>query len=149
MESEQTPPPDMQEAAGRNSQGRFVPGKSGNPAGRPPVMPPELRQRLTEASPEIIEGVISAARGGDMQAARLVLERIAPVTRSTAAPVYIPELEQATTLSDKAKAVINAVARSECPPDIGATMIQALGACAKIIETDELERRLSALEANQ
>lgn len=149
MESDQTTTPEMQEATGRNNKGRFVSGKSGNPAGRPPAMPPELRQRLTEASADIIEGVISAARGGDMQAARLVLERIAPVTRSTAAPVYIPELEHAATLSDKAQAVINAVARSECPPDIGATMIQALGACAKIIEIDELERRLSALETNQ
>jgi len=149
MEPQQPNQPDMQEATGRNNKGRFVPGQSGNPAGRPPAMPPELRQRLTEASADIIEGVISAARGGDMQAARLVLERIAPVTRSTAAPVYIPELEQAATLSDKAQAVINAVARGECPPDIGATMIQALGACAKIIEIDELERRLSALEANQ
>ena len=130
----------------RNNQGRFVPGKIGNPAGRPPAMPPELRQRLTEASAGIIDSVTTAAQSGDIQAARLVLDRIAPVTRSAAAPVFIPELEQATTLSAKAQAIINAIARGECPPDIGATMIQALGACAKIIEIDELERRLSALE---
>src|SRR5690606_41877912 len=110
---------------------------------------PWLGPRVTAGRAVITEGVISAARGGNMQAARLVLERTAPVTRSTAAPVYIPALEQAATLSDKAQAVINAVARGECPPDIGATMIQALGACAKIIEIDELERRLATLEANQ
>ena len=146
MEPDQPSQPDKQEGTGRSNKGRFAPGTSGNPAGRPPAIPPEVRQRLTEACPDIINNVIQAARGGDLQAARLVLDRIAPVTRSTAAPVYIPELEQATTLSAKAQAIINAIARGECPPDIGATMIQAVGACAKIIEIDELERRLCALE---
>lgn len=133
----------------RGKNGRFLPGQSGNPDGRPPAMPPELRKRLTDATPKIIEGVIKAAHEGDMQAARLVLERVAPVTRSTAAPVIIQELETAESLSDKAKAIVNAVARGECPPDIGATMIQAVGACAKIIEIDEIERRLDAIEAQQ
>lgn len=133
----------------RDKDGRFLPGQTGNPNGRPPAMPSELRQRLTDASPEIIEGVIEAAQGGDMQAARLVLERIAPVTRSTAAPVVIPALEAAESLSGKAKAIVDAVARGECPPDIGATMIQAVGACAKIIEIDEIDRRLTALEESK
>jgi len=105
-----------------------------------------LRGKLEDASPEIIDSVIAAARGGDMQAARLVLERIAPVTRTTAPPVDIPALEGAQSLSEKAHSIVDAVARGECPPDVGATLIQAVGACAKIIEIDEIERRLSALE---
>ena len=109
-------------------------------------MPSELRKRLEDAAPEIIEGVLDAAKAGDMQAARLVLERIAPVSRATASAVVIPELERAESLSEKAQAIVKAVARGECPPDIGSTLIQAVGACAKIIEIDELERRLAALE---
>lgn len=141
--------PDIQAKTGRNKRGQFLQGQSGNPSGRPPAMPIELRQRLTEASGEIIDSVIEAARNGDIQAARLVMERIAPVSRATAPTVFIPELEQATSLTEKAQAVIGAIGRGDCPPDIGATMIQALGAMAKIIELDELERRLTALEANQ
>ncbi|MGM0633305.1 MAG: DUF5681 domain-containing protein [Pseudomonadota bacterium] len=138
--------PEFASKSGRRKNGQFLPGQTGNAKGRPPAMPLELRQRLTDASPEIIEGVISAASSGDMQAARLVLERIAPVTRPTAASVVIPELADAESLSDQAQAIVNTIARGDCPPDIGTTMIQAVAACAKIIEIDELERRLTALE---
>lgn len=109
-------------------------------------MPPELRQRLNTAAPEIVAAVIAAAQSGDMAAARLVLERIAPVTRSTAPPVSIPDLVRADTLAEKAQAIIAAVAHGRCPPDIGATLIQSVGSVAKIIEIDEIERRLTALE---
>jgi hypothetical protein len=140
--------PEKHDVSGRDNQGRYKPGTSGNPAGRPPSLPAELRKQLEDGSPEIILTVIEAARNGDMTAARLVLERIAPVSRPTAPLLKVSELEKADRLADKSQAVVDAVARGECPADIGATLIQALAACARIIEVDELERRISALEVN-
>ena len=135
--------------SGRDEKGRFAPGNSGNPAGRAPAMLPELRQRLETAAPQIIQSVIDAAQDGDMQAARLVLERIAPVTRATAPVITIPAVDQADGLAAKAEAVVGAVARGECPADIGATLIQALAGCSRIVEIDDLQRRIEALEAAQ
>jgi hypothetical protein len=109
-------------------------------------MSPELRTQLADASPEIITKVIESARTGDMTAAKLVLERIAPVSRPTAPPVMISGLEKAEGLAGKSQAVVIAVARGECPADIGATLIQALAACGRIIEITELEARIRALE---
>ena len=130
----------------RHKDGRFKQGSSGNPNGRPPMMPATMRTRLTEASPAIIEKIIELAQSGDMTAARLVMERLAPVRKASSEPVFIDGLETADRLSDKAKCILNSVARGDCPADIGATLIQSIGAVAKIIEIDELERRISVLE---
>jgi hypothetical protein len=111
------------------------------------MMPPEMRQRLVDASPEIIDRIIASAKNGDMAACRLVLERLAPVSKASAAPVHIDGLEASETLSEKASCILNSIARGECPADVGATLIQSIGAVAKIIEIDELDRRISALEA--
>jgi len=131
----------------RHKDGRYKQGVSGNPKGRPPMMPPEMRQRLVDASPEIVDQIISSAKGGDMAACRLVLERLAPVSKASAAPVYIDGLEASETLSEKANCILNTIANGHCPADVGATLIQSIGAVAKIIEIDELDRRISALEA--
>ena len=130
----------------RHKNGQFKQGSSGNPKGRPPIMPTEMRTKLTEASPAIIEKIIESAQSGDMTAARLVMERLAPVRKASSEPVVIDGLEAAESLSDKAKCILNSVARGECPADIGATLIQSIGAVAKIIEIDDLERRISVLE---
>ena len=131
----------------RHKNGRYQKGVSGNPSGRPPMMPPEMRQRLVEASPEIIDRIVRSAKDGDMAACRLVLERLAPVSKASAEPVYIDGLEGSETLSEKASCILNSIARGECPADVGATLIQSVGAVAKIIEIDELDRRISVLEA--
>jgi len=131
----------------RHKDGRYKKGVSGNPKGRPLMMPPEMRQRLVDASPEIIDQIIISAKGGDMAACRLVLERLAPVSKPAAAQVNIDGLEASDTLSEKANCILNSIAKGECPADIGATLIQSIGAMAKIVEIDELDRRISALEA--
>lgn len=139
---------DKQITTGTRTNGRFAKGHSGNPSGRPPMLAPELRIRLDKASPEILDKVVEKALEGDMAAAKIVLDRAAPLSKSTAPPIIIPNLASAETLSEKAGAVINAVANGECPADIGAMLIQSIGALSRIIEIDELDRRLSALEGS-
>ena len=138
--------PEKQGITGRDQKGRFKSGNSGNPSGRPPLMPPEMRQRLEDASLDIITVVLDAARNGDMTAARLILERIAPVSRATAPPVAIPDFDEADGLAEKSLSVLAGVARGEVPADVGAALIQALAACVRIIESTELENRIAQLE---
>lgn len=56
----------------------FVPGKSGNPAGRP-KMPPELLQQIKDACPAAIEKIIKIANGKDpdlaLKACEVLLNR--------------------------------------------------------------------------
>jgi len=60
--------------------GRWQKGQSGNPAGRKPGTGnvTALREQIAERLPNIIETLAQAAEGGDVQAARILLDRVLP-----------------------------------------------------------------------
>ena len=128
---------------------KFRPGQSGNPAGRPrrgTATAEILRGRLAEQAGEVLERVVYAALAGDLQAARLVLERILPPLRPQAAPVEGLALAGASTLTEKATAILAAAGAGEIAPDVAAHLLAALGGVARITEVEELRRRIEALE---
>jgi hypothetical protein len=65
----------------------FQKGQSGNPAGKPKGARHRttlLAERLMQDDAEkIVNAVLTAARNGDMMAAKIILDRIAPVRRSS------------------------------------------------------------------
>lgn len=61
------------EQATRDGAGRFRPGVSGNPSGRPAGASSRLLSMARAAAEEIFPLVAEQARSGDMDAARLVL----------------------------------------------------------------------------
>jgi hypothetical protein len=127
--------------------GRWKPGQSGNPAGRKPGTGDvgRLRAAISEQVPEIINRLVEAAKAGDVSAARLLLERvIAPLKAAeVAAPLALPE----GSLTEQGRAVMAAVAAGGLAPGQGTALLGALGTLAKLIEADELDRRIAALEA--
>ncbi|MCO5121286.1 MAG: DUF5681 domain-containing protein [Burkholderiaceae bacterium] len=132
--------------AEKNSS-QWQPGVSGNPAGRPPGAgkAAKLRAAIAEHVPDILAQLVEAAKGGDVQASRLLLERVLP-------PVKAIEAAQAVdlpgeTLTEQGRAVLAAVAAGELAPGQGATLIGALGTLARVAEVDDLLRRIEALEA--
>lgn len=129
--------------------GRYRPGQSGNPAGRKPG----TRNRLnvlraglvtSEQVREIAETVVRAALEGDVRACEAVLDRVWPRLKSVAAPVEFALPEGSFT--DQGRAVLAAVSEGRLSPDTGERLIVGLGALARLVELDELERRISALE---
>ena len=139
---------DKHDLTGRSPSGRFAKGTSGNPKGRPPMLSPELRERLEKATPEIIDKVVEKALQGDLSAAKIILDRTAPISKQSSASVTIPKLAMAdTTLAEKAGAILSSVASGECPADVGAVLMQSVTSLARIIEVDDVERRLTALES--
>lgn len=121
-------------------------GQSGNPAGRPPGQSDitKLRAMLTPQAPELLETVLKAAKGGDMVAARLILERILPAVKPAEQALGFPLVGK--SLADKGMAVMGAVSAGELSPSQGSQLITAIGALARVVEIDELERRLTDLE---
>lgn len=126
--------------------GPWRPGQSGNPAGRKPGtgQVSALRAQIGKRLPSIIEKVIAAAEGGDMQAARLLIERVIPSVRGSAEPVALPAASG--SLSERATSILDAVNAGRLPPDVGAQLVAAVAAMARVYETEELERRIAALE---
>jgi hypothetical protein len=121
-------------------------GQSGNPAGRPPGQSDitKLRAMLMPQAPELLETVLKAAKGGDMVAARLILERILPAVKPTEQALGFPLVGK--SLADKGMAVMGAVSAGELSPSQGSQLITAIGALARVVEIDELERRITELE---
>ena len=89
--------------------------------------------------------VLDAALAGDLQAAKLVLDRISPPLKAQAAPVLL-DLPRPDNATDTAAAIIRAAADGELPPDIAAQLVATVGTLARIIEIDELKDRLESLE---
>ena len=126
--------------------GRWKPGQSGNPAGKPKGAGEvaKLRAAIAQDVPQILEALKAQALAGDVQAARLLLER-------TIAPLKAVEPPQPLTLPDgslteQGRAVLASVADGEIAASQGAALVAAIGTLARVVEIDELAARIEALE---
>jgi hypothetical protein len=89
--------------------------------------------------------VIDAALGGDIQAASLVLSRIAPPIKAQAERVQF-ELRSDVPLSEQARDVLQAVADGKVDAETGRVLIGCVSAVASIKSIEELEHRILILE---
>lgn len=128
----------------------FQKGASGNPSGRPVGQTPgaQLRKAIEERSTEILQSVIDAAVGGDMTACKMLLDRITPPLKPVAPQVTI-SLSKNAGLAEQGAAVIQAAFTGAISPDLSANLLAALSSQARIIEADELIRRIEVLEGKQ
>ncbi len=129
---------------------RWKPGQTGNPKGRPPGQSEitRLRAALAGDVPDILAGLVLAAKGGDVQAARLILERVLPPVKAVEQAVEL-QLPEGGTLTAQGRAVLSAVAGGNLAPSQGAALLGAIGTLARITEIDELTARIAALEEKQ
>lgn len=134
--SKREPPKD------RTPQGQFKPGTSGNPGGRSGKTK-ALRDKLVKGSDSVAAVVLKAAKGGDMQACRLILERMVPALKPVSEPIQF-ELDD-SDLPSCARSILAAVAAGTLPPDQGKALIDSVASMARVIEVAELEKQLSEL----
>lgn len=140
---------DIPENTGEVQDRRYKPGQSGNPAGKPKG----AKNKATLAVMNLLEGetealtrkAVELALGGDTTALKLCLERIAPATKPSAQCVTI-ELPEKANLTDTARAIVEAAANGEVPPDIAAQLVAAVASVARVEELETLKERLEALE---
>lgn len=128
---------------------KFKKGVSGNPKGRPAgkTTGSQLRATLGADLPLILQGLVRQALDGDVQAARLVLDRALPSLR----PVDLPEplAIGGDSLADQGRAVFAAIGAGEVSISHGVQLVQALASMARVVEIDELQTRIERLEAKQ
>ncbi len=128
---------------------KFQPGQSGNPAGKPKGTRNRSTQALDELLPQedrqaIVAALVERAKGGDVSAANVLLDRVWPKLRAAAPEVHLPLPEG--SLADQAEAVVSAISLGEIGSDAGSELLQAFGVVARLREMTEMEDRLSALE---
>ena len=128
----------------------FKPGQSGNPKGRPKG----ARNKSTLAFEALLDGeaeaitrkAIEKAKGGDMTAIRLCLDRLVPPVKDRPVTFEMPQIESAADAATAAGAVGEAVAAGELTPCEASEVSKVLGAYVATLETSELEQRITKLE---
>jgi type II secretory pathway component PulK len=125
----------------------FTPGKSGNKSGRPRGAKDkrrELRERLEGRATEVLDAALRAALElGDMSMLGKLLDKLLPPARPEAVPLKLG----GDTLTDKASAVLAAMASGQLAPEEAQRVLSGLAQVAKIAELDIITQRLDALEA--
>jgi hypothetical protein len=81
-----------------------------------------------------------------MIALRLCLDRIAPPRKDSPVTMELPPVRTAADALEASAAVLEAVAAGEATPDEGGRIMALLMAHRGIVETADLDRRLTALE---
>ena len=133
----------------RNPDGTFGPGNPGKPRGARHRVTQLAEQLMADDAEAVVKKVIEAAKGGDMQAARVVMDRILPARKSRTVSITLPKIESANDLLKAMSAVVEAVGAGELDPDEGAALAALLEAKRRALEVVDIEQRLSALEARQ
>ncbi len=129
---------------------RWAPGQSGNPGGRPRGARHRstvLLERLMERDAEgVVAAVITRALAGDVAAAKLILDRLAPAPRDRRVMLDLPPCIDAAAVELSQAVVIGAVASGALRPSEGESIANLLEHRRRAIETGDLERRIRALE---
>lgn len=125
---------------------KFQPGISGNPTGRPRGVKDRrtaYAETIESMVPSLLEMLQNKALGGDMAAIKLLLDRVLPVRKAESSPVTIDSTEG---LANQANAVLAQVLSGEASPEAGASAIAAISGVVRILEVDDLAKRIEALE---
>ena len=124
---------------------KFKSGESGNPNGRPKDKTPAvlLRKSIVDDMPEIIRTLVDLAKGGDVQAAKVLLDRCCPTLKPQALPISLPVNG---SLAEQGNEIIKATMAGQIPPDVGSQLITALSSQGKLVELEELTKRIEVLE---
>jgi len=126
----------------------FKKGESGNPNGRPKGSgrTGKLVKLLEPHVPDLIEKAKELALEGDTTALRLCLERLYPAIKAKDETVEIAELDAESSLVEQGQAIINALSDGTLSTTQASSAMQSISAQARIIEVDELEKRVNQLE---
>ena len=125
---------------------KFKAGQSGNVKGRPigsKAKASALRNRFTADFEAVAAAVLEKAKNGDMQAARIAIDRCLPPLRAVDAPLII-EIDKSAPLLEQSRQVLAAGLDGRLPV---AQAVQLAGALSALAEKSEILDRLAKIEA--
>ena len=133
--------------------GRFVPGHSGNPNGRPIGARSKstlFAQALLDGQAEkLVQTAIQKALKGDVASLRLCLDRLIVPLRERPIRIAIPAATSATGISRALQSIFEAITSGVLTPGEGQPLATILEAQRRAMETADLDHRIVALEAAQ
>jgi hypothetical protein len=140
----------MEPSKNESKTGRFAPGNrfgKGRPQGSRNRVTIACEQILDNQAGAITEKAIEMALLGDAQALRLVMERILPPRKDRSVRLRLPSIATANGVSQALDEVLQQVASGNITPAQGSEVAGILEGRRRVLETEELEARVAAIEA--
>jgi hypothetical protein len=94
----------------------------------------------------ITKAVIDAAKGGDLMAAKIILDRLIPPAKERPVNVDLPDTKTADGVAAAQDAILQAVAGGDLLPGEAQTLSAIVESKRRAIETQELSDRITKLE---
>ena len=126
---------------------RFEKGNSGNPAGRPPGIRDKrtaMRELLIPHAAELVAKVVEMAKAGDTTALRICIDRLIPAAKAKDDPIMLPAMGD--SLAANGNAILQELAEGRLTPEEAQAAMSVLVSQARVVEIDDIEKRLAALE---
>jgi uncharacterized protein DUF5681 len=133
--------------------GRFHKGQSGNPKGKPRGAKNRssiVAERLfADEIQEICGSVIPQAKAGNMQAAKIILDRVLPPMKDKPVQIDLPKMTSSDDLVKVVECIAYAVGSGQISPLEGESIARIVDIHIKALELNEIEKRLSNLEKRE
>jgi hypothetical protein len=139
----------VSETVKRGGRGRFTAGTRpgpGRPKGERARLAAALDTLAAADAEAVVAAVVAAAKGGDMAAAKLILDRAWPIPRGRTVALPLPRVEDAGGLVAAMAALLEALAGAEITPDEARVVAAILSEQRAAIEVEDLSERLKTLE---
>jgi hypothetical protein len=132
------------------ANGKYKRGHSGNPNGKPRG----ARNRSTLAAEALLEGsldkickkVEEEALNGNMQAAKMILERFLPPRKDRCIKIELPPINTYSDVLNAVGFIVNAVGKGKITPSEGELLSRTVESYSKALEAYQLESRLKSIE---
>ena len=128
----------------------FLPGQSGNPAGRPRGSRNKktlmLEALLDDESETLMRRVIGLAKMGDDVAMRLVFARMLPPRRDRPVPLELPRIESEADARRASGDVMEAVGAGEVTPQEAEQLLRVIAGAAMVMQSSGTSERVRWLQ---
>lgn len=129
---------------------KFKKGQSGNPKGRPYGS----KNKSTLAAESLLEGSLEgicrrieeAALEGNMQAAKMILDRFLPVRKERLIEIKLNKITTQEDVLKSLRSIISAVSEGKITPSEADSLSKTIEMYSKALENCEIEKRLKRLE---
>jgi hypothetical protein len=131
----------------RKPRGRpFQPGNPGRPLGSKNRVTQTLEQLAEGQAEQLFEKVRELAQAGDVACLRMMLDRIWPPRKAQPVNVTLPPINSSQDALAAIAAICTALREGGLTPDEITALSSVVGRFIQIIELQDHERRIAALE---